>query len=63
MRSNLIDDVHGCTNAVGAGGAGTVTNKSLIQAMICTLPPHALQTSISILNTRFKRSAQLIGKL
>ena len=28
-------------------------------AMILTLPPYLLHTSISILNTRFNRSAQL----
>ncbi len=33
---------------------------SRIQAMILTAPPHSLQVSISILNTRFNRLAQVI---
>lgn len=38
-----------------------ITNGSSILAMILTSLPHSLQVSISILNTRFKRCAQVIA--
>ena len=38
----------------------SITTGSSMQAMILTAPPHSRQVSISILNTRLRRCAQLI---
>ena len=61
MQQGLVDDhlilyagndVYGCTNAVSAGCTGTVTLAS---------PPHFGQIDTSILNTRFRRCAQVMA--
>ena len=60
----------GCGNTTGSDNAAflskwvsilSMTMGSSMQAITLTAPPHLLQTSMSILNTRFRRWAHVIA--